>query len=173
MKKYDERTEQKLYLLLIVGVGAIVYVITQLPHVFVFKSSLTAIHGTFHSGEIYTETKTDSKGRSHDVHELVFFLNESDKEFRLTSDMGDHYKILKGLNRSTSLTIWVKTSALGERYPKIYQIDRDDKYTLLALEDVRDNRRPVLGLLFALGLSIILFFVWMKYPEKLKRIFSD
>lgn len=51
MKKYDNNIEIKLYLLLIVGVGMLVYVITQLPHVFVFKSSLTAIHGTLQSAK--------------------------------------------------------------------------------------------------------------------------
>lgn len=172
MKKYDNNIEIKLYLLLIVGVGMLVYVITQLPHVFVFKSSLTAIHGTLQSANIDTKAKTDREGHRYETRELVFFLNESDKEFRVSANVVDPYKILKSLNRSISLTIWVKTSARDERSPKVFQIDRDGKYTLLAFNEVRDNQRPAMALLFVLGLALILFFVWMKYPEKLKKIFS-
>lgn len=173
MKKYEGTIELKLYGLLIVGIGVIGYVAAQLPQVLVFKSSLTAIHGTLYSGDILANTKIDRKGHRYKEWELVFFLRESEKEFRVPSNLGDHDKILKGLNRSTSLIVWVKTSALSERSPKVYQIERDGKYMLLEFIEVRDKERPMLGFLLVLGLSMILFFVWMKYPEKLKRIFSD
>ncbi len=178
MRKIDGLTNMRLYTLLLLGVMCLGYAIFQLPTIWTFKSSLTPIRGTIQSAEIDTKTVTDRKGHESQVSEVVFYLNESKMKFRLSENIGadytneEHYKILRGLKKSASVTVWVKEKDLVKTEPEIFEIEKDNGYVLLGLETVKDEKRPFTAFLMFMGLGCIVFFFWIKYPDKFRKAFN-
>ena len=157
---------------------AIVFAISQLPTTWTFKSSLVPLRGTVRYADVYTTTVSDRRGHKSQKSELIFYLYEYKKKFYLAENIGDsrssqmHLNLRNGLRKADSVTIWVKKSEKEEYQPKVFQIDRDEKVTLLEFESVRTAHSPVTAFILILGLGSIGFYFWTKYPKKINSLFS-
>lgn len=164
--------------ILLFGIMLTGFAIYQLPTIWTFKSSLFPLHGTVKYADTYVTTVNDGRGHKSQKSELVFYLNEYNKKFCLVENIGNSFtneeyqSILKGLRKADSVTVWVKKSDHQEFQPKVFQIDRDGKLTLLEFERVRTADSPLTAFMLVLGLGSIGFYFWTKYPEKFKKLFA-
>ena len=149
----------------------------QLPTILTFKSSLTQIKGTLRAADIYITTGTNKYGSESRKSELIFYINGLNQKFYLTEGIGDKWsnekytKILKGLKRSDTITVWVKKSEVVEYEPKVFQID-NTKETLLDFEAVQNKERLTTGFVFLLALAVITAFFQLRYPDRFNNIFG-
>jgi hypothetical protein len=154
------------------------YAIVQLQAIWTFKSSLIPVRGTIESADIDIKTVTDRKGHKSQVSEVVFYLNESKMKFQLAENIGsgcaydDHFEIVKGLKKSKSVTVWIKERDLNETGPEIFEIENENGYVLLDIETVKADKRPITAFLLFMGMGSIVFFFWIKYPDKFRKVFS-
>ncbi len=168
------------YRLLIFGISLIVCsAYFFLPTIWTFKSDLTLLTGTLRSANTYVTTvsNTDRNGYTSKSQksELIFYLNQRKQKYYLAENIGDKFRddkyetILQGLRRADTVTVWIKKNSVDEYQPQIFQID-NDKGTLLDFETVRMNYSPVALLTFSLGVISIAAFLWIKNPDKFKKL---
>ena len=142
-----------------------------------FKSNLTQIKGTLRDADIYITTGTNRYGNESRKSELIFYINGLNQKFQLAEGIGDKWrnekyvKILKGLERADTITVWVKKSEVIKYEPKVFQID-NDKGTLLDFEAVRDDKRLMTGFILLLGLASITAFLWFSFPDYFNKTFG-
>lgn len=167
-KKYNWWSRNYLIRLLIIGIIVTCFGVFQLSTIFTFKSNLTQIKGTLQAANIYTKNVTDSRGHESRKSELIFYLNEQQKKFYITENIGDKWqnekydRILRGLKRADTITVWIKKSELNLYEPKVFQIDKD-RTTILEFETVRTEHLSLTIFLLFLGLGSIGIFIYSTF----------
>ena len=176
-KKANWSTRHYQYRLLIFGIVLTSYSLYQIPTIFTFKSNLKEIKGTLRAADIYITTGTNRYGNDSRKSELIFYLNGLNQKFYMAEGIGEEWrnekytKILKGLKRADSVTVWVKKSEYNEYEPKVFQINNETG-TLLDFETVRDYKRPMFGFILLLGLTSITAFLRFRFPDRFNKIFG-
>lgn len=151
--------------------------IYQFPTILTFKSSLTQIKGTLRAADTYVTNVTDSRGHDSRKSELIFYINGRQQKFYFAENIDDEWsntkyeKILHGLKRSDTVTVWVRKSEVDEYEPEVFQIDNDNT-TLLDFETVRTEKSPLTAFILLLGLGSITAFLWFRFPDKFNKIFG-
>lgn len=151
--------------------------IYQLPTILTFKSSLTQIKGTLRAADTYVTNVTDRRGHDSRKSELIFYINGRQQKFYFAENIGDecsnekYEKILQGLKRAYTVTVWVRKSEVDEYEPEVFQIDNDNT-TLLDFETVRTDKSPLTAFMLLLGLGSITAFLWFRFPDKFNKIFG-
>lgn len=151
--------------------------IYQLPTIWTFKSNLTQIKGTLRAADTYITNVTDRRGHESRKSELIFYINGRQQKFHFAENIGDEWrdekyeKILQGLKRSDTITVWVRKSEVDEYEPEVFQID-NDRTTLLDFETVRTDKSPMTAFMLLLGLGSITAFLWFRFPVKFNKIFG-
>ncbi len=174
-KKYDWQTRNYQNRLLIFGIILTAFGIYQLPTILTFKSSLTEIKGTVREADTYVTNVTDRRGHESRKSELIFYINGRQQKFYFVENIGNEWrdekyeKILQGLKRADTVTVWVKKTETESYAPEVFQID-SEKETLLDFETVRTDKGPVTAFMLLLGLGSITLFLWFRFPEKLNKI---
>ena len=149
--------------------------IYQLPTILTFKSNLTKIKGTLRVADTDVTNVTDRRGRESRKSELIFYINGRQQKFYIAENIEDEWrnekyeKILQGLKRADTVTVWVRKSEVGEYEPEVFQID-SERTTLLDFETVRTAKSPITAYMLLLGLGSITAFLWLRFPEKLNKI---
>lgn len=162
---------------LLLGIMLTLFSFYQLPTLLTFKSSLTKIKGTLRAADIYVTTVTSRGGHESRKSELIFYINGRQQQFYFAENIGDEWrnekyeKIIKGLKRADTVTVWVKKSEIDGFEPKVFQIDTE-RGTLLDFETVRKGEGLMTVVLFLLGLSSILAFSWFRFPDRFNKIFG-
>lgn len=176
-KKYDWWTRNYQNRLLIFGIMLTGFGIYQLPTIWTFKSSLTQIKGTLRNANTYVTNVTERQGHESRKSELIFYINGHQQKFYLAENIGDEWrdekyeKILQGLKRADSVTVWVRKSEVNEYEPEVFQID-NERTTLLDFETVRTDESPITAFMLLLGLGSITAFLWFRFPDKFNKIFG-
>jgi len=176
-KKYDWWTRNYQNRLLIVGIILTGFGIYQLPTILIFKSSLTQIKGTLRTADTYVTNVTERQGHESRKSELIFYINGRQQKFYLAENIGDEWrdekyeKILQGLKRADTVTVWVRKSEVNEYEPEVFQID-NERTTLLDFETVRTDESPITAFMLLLGLGSITAFLWFRFPDKFNKIFG-
>ena len=151
--------------------------IYQLPTILTFKSSLTQIKGTLRTADTYVTNVTERQGHESRKSELIFYINGRQQKFYLAENIGDEWrdekyeKILQGLKRADTVTVWVRKSEVNEYEPEVFQID-NERTTLLDFETVRTDESPITAFMLLLGLGSITAFLWFRFPDKFNKIFG-
>lgn len=151
--------------------------IYQFPTILTFKSSLTQIKGTLRAADTYVTNVTDRRGHDSRKSELIFYINGRQQKFYFAENIDDEWsntkyeKILQGLKRSDTVTVWVRKSEVDEYEPEVFQIDNDNT-TLLDFETVRTEKSPLTAFILLLGLGSITAFLWFRFPDKFNKIFG-
>lgn len=151
--------------------------IYQFPTILTFKSSLTQIKGTLRAADTYITNVTDRRGHDSRKSELIFYINGRQQKFYFAENIDDEWsntkyeKILQGLKRSDTVTVWVRKSEVDEYEPEVFQIDNDNT-TLLDFETVRTEKSPLTAFILLLGLGSITAFLWFRFPDKFNKIFG-
>ena len=104
------------------------------------KSSLIPLKGTLQSCDIYVTPVSSTNRYGYEAKsqkaELIFYLNEHKKKFALMENIGSEYRDedyedIKGkLNRSDTITVWVKKSELDYWEQQIFQINTNRETVL-------------------------------------------
>jgi len=174
-KKYDWWTRNYQNRLLIFGIMLTGFGIYQLSTIWTFKSNLTQIKGTLRDADTYVTNVTDRRGHESRKSELIFYINGQQQKFHFVENIGDEWhndkyeKILQGLKRADTITVWVKKSEVAEYEPEVFQID-NDRTTLLDFETVRTDKSPLTAFMLLLGLGSITAFLWFRFPDKFNKI---
>ncbi|AXG74763.1 hypothetical protein DVK85_11185 [Flavobacterium arcticum] len=154
----------------------IIIAVSELIVSFTPKSSLIPIKGTVRYTDIYNTTaRTSRTGKTQYISNLVFYINQSRKEFKLVDHekySEKHREIARGLNQADSVTIWIKKSEVKNYNPEVFGIDTDRK-TLLSFEEVKTENGYLFIFTSLLGMISILYFFYLRYPEKFKKLFYD
>jgi hypothetical protein len=168
----------RLVALFLMGVMLLVFAIQQLTIIWTTESSLIPLKGTLQSCDTYVTpvSSTNRYGQKANSQkaELIFYLNGHKKKFTLTENIGsgyrnEDYENIKGkLNRSDTVTVWVKKSEIGNWEPKIFQIKTDTE-TILKLQTVRFKERPLAVFLLVMGLGSIFFPIYVFYPKLFRK----
>lgn len=151
--------------------------IYQFSTILTFKSSLTQIKGTLRAADTYVTNVTDRRGHDSRKSELIFYINGRQQKFYFAENIDDEWsntkyeKILQGLKRSDTVTVWVRKSEVDEYEPEVFQIDNDNT-TLLDFETVRTEKSPLTAFILFLGLGSITAFLWFRFPDKFNKIFG-
>lgn len=149
--------------------------IYQLPTIWTFKSNLTQIKGTLRAADTYVTNVTDRRGHESRKSELIFYINGRQQKFYFAENIGDEWrdekyeKILQGLKRADTVTVWVRKSEVDEYEPEVFQID-NEQTTLLDFEAVRTDKSPMTAFMLLLGLGSIIAFLWFRFPDKFNKI---
>lgn len=176
-KKYDWWTRNYQNRLLIFGIMLTGFGIYQLPTIWTFKSSLTEIKGTLRAADTYVTNVTERQGHESRKSELIFYINGRQQKFYLSENIGDEWrdekyeKILQGLKRADTVTVWVRKSEVNEYEPEVFQID-NERTTLLDFETVRTDENPITAFMLLLGLGSITAFLWFRFPDTFNKIFG-
>lgn len=176
-RKYDWWTRNYQNRLLIVGIMLTGFGIYQFSTILTFKSSLTQIKGTLRAADTYVTNVTDRRGHDSRKSELIFYINGRQQKFYFAENIDDEWsntkyeKILQGLKRSDTVTVWVRKSEVDEYEPEVFQIDNDNT-TLLDFETVRTEKSPLTAFILFLGLGSITAFLWFRFPDKFNKIFG-
>jgi hypothetical protein len=174
-KKYDWGRRNYQNSLLIVGIMLTGFGIYQLPTILTSKSNLTQIKGTLRSAETYVTNVTDRRGHESRKSELIFYLNGRQQKYYFARNIGNEWrdekyeKILQGLKRADTVTVWVRKSEVDDYEPEVFQID-NERTTLLDFETVRTDKNPITAFLLLLGLGCITAFLWFRFPTKFNKI---
>jgi hypothetical protein len=156
------------YKLLILGVTLIGLSFYEQKSIWVFESSLTQIKGTLRAANIYITNHTNRRGHESRSSQLIFYLNGHQKKFQIKENIGDQWrnesfdKILKGLKRSDSVSVWVRKSEMDDYEPEIFRI-ANERNTLLNFETVRSAKRPIAAFLLFIGLSSVIAFFYFRF----------
>ncbi len=149
--------------------------IYQLPTIWTFKSSLTQIKGTLRIADTYVTNVTERQGHESRKSELIFYINGRQQKFYLAENIGDEWrdekyeKILQGLKRADTVTVWVRKSEVNEYEPEVFQID-NERTTLLDFETVRTDKSPMTAFMLLLGLGSITAFLCFRFPDKFNKV---
>lgn len=176
-KKYDWWTRNYQKRFLIFGIMLIGFGLYQPPTIWTFKSNLTQIKGTLRSSDTYITNVTDRRGHESRKSELIFYINGRQQKFYFAENIGDEWrnekyeKILQGLKRADTVTVWVRKSEVDKYEPEVFQID-NDRTTLLDFETVRTDKIPLTAFMLLLGLGSITAFLWFRFPDKFNKIFG-
>jgi hypothetical protein len=106
-------------------------VLYQPPTIWTFKSNLTQIKGTLRSSDTYITNVTDRRGHDSRKSELIFYINGRQQKFYFAENIGDEWsnekyeKILQGLQKADTVTVWVRKSEVDEYEPEVFQIEND------------------------------------------------
>ncbi|MBL0236660.1 MAG: hypothetical protein IPQ02_08645 [Saprospiraceae bacterium] len=174
-KNYDWWTRNYQNRLLIFGIMLTGFGIFQLPTIWTFKSSLTQIKGTLRIADTYVTNVTERQGHESRKSELIFYINGRQQKFYLAENIGDEWrdekyeKILQGLKRADTVTVWVRKNEVNEYEPEVFQID-NERTTLLDFETVRTDESPITAFMLLLGLASITAFLWFRFPDKFNKI---
>lgn len=176
-KQYSSSQKNYQYRLLIFGLLLIGFAVYELPTIFTFKSDLREIKGTVRDADIYVTTVSDRRGRKSQKSELIFYLNERQQKFYLSENIGNSYqnkrfqKILSEIKQSDTLSVWLKKDEIHQYEPLVFQIN--NKYTtLLEFETVRTGKSPLIAMFFLMGMCSIIWFLWLRYPEVLNKLWN-
>lgn len=173
--KYNWCKRNYQYRLLIFGIMLTGFGVYQLPVILTFKSNLVQIKGTLRTADTYITSVTDRRGHSSQKSELIFYLNEQQQKYYFAENIGDDYsnekyeKILQGLNRADSITIWIRKSEVGHYEPKVFQIE-NEKTRLLDFKSIRESESPITVFLLLIGIGSITAFLWMRFPDTFNKI---
>ncbi|RZJ47793.1 MAG: hypothetical protein EOO44_21960 [Flavobacterium sp.] len=160
---------------MIFGIMLTGFGIYQLPTIWTFKSNLTQIKGTLRAADTYVTSVTDRRGHESRKSELIFYINGRQQKFYFAENIGDEWrdekyeKILQGLQRADTVTVWVRKSEVNEYEPEVFQID-NERTTLLDFETVRTDKSPLTAFMLLLGLGSITAFLWFRFPDKFNKI---
>lgn len=164
----------RLVTLFLIGVMLLIFAIDHLTTIWTPKSSLTPLRGTLLSCDIYVTPVSSKRHYGFDAKsqkaELIFYLKEHKKKFALLDNIGSNNRkeefgdIKSKLTRAGSVTVWVKKSELDYWEPHVFQIDTD-KITVLNLHTVRFKERPLTAFLLLMGLSFVIFPIYVFYPS--------
>lgn len=141
------------------------------------KSRLIELKGTICSADTYTETNTDRNGHSSQKSELIFYLNEHRKKFYMAHNIGDDYydkeyeRILKQINRAEFISVWIRPRDSDDFQPKIFQITSGGNI-ILDFDDVRTEKSTVTLFMLIIGLGSIAMFLYLRFPEKWRKIMN-
>lgn len=168
----------RLIVLFLMGVTLLVIAIQQLTVIWTTENSLIPLKGTLQSCNTYitpvSNTKRYGSKANSQKAELIFYLNEHKKKFTLMENIGDDYSneeyenINRKLNRSDSVTVWVKKSAVADWEPKVFKINTDSE-TILKLQTIRFKERPLALFLLLMGLVSIFFPIYVFYPKLFRK----
>lgn len=142
-----------------------------------FKSSLVGIKGTLRAANIYVSTGEDRRGRKSQVSELIFYLNERQQQFHLAENIDQEWRnetynrIMDGLQRADTITVWVRRKEAQEYQPTIFEIDSDG-IVLLPYETVREEKGWMTAFLLFMGLGSVIAFLWFRFPKKFNWFFG-
>jgi hypothetical protein len=170
----DPATQNRLISLLLIGVVMLGYSIYMLPTIWTSKDSLMPVSGVLDRADTYYSTVTDRHGDKSRKAELVFYLVGIKKKFALVENIGNEYslkeyeQIKDGLNRSDSVTVWIKEEEDSYWDPKVFQITTDRKI-LLEFDAVRYKEQPVALFLCLGSLGCIGFSVYAFFPKLFRR----
>ena len=130
----------RLISLFLFGVMLLVFAVQQLTTIWMPKSSLIPLKGTLQSCDIYVTPVSSTNRYGYEAKsqkaELIFYLNEHKKKFALMENIGSEYRDedyedIKGkLNRSDTITVWVKKSELDYWEQQIFQINTNRETVL-------------------------------------------
>ena len=163
--------------LLIFGIMLTSFGIYELQTIWTSKSSLTQIKGTLRAADTYVSKVTDRRGHSSQKSELIFYFNERKQKYYFVENIGDKFdddkyeRILSGLKRADTVSVWVKKSEVDKYEPKVFQID-SDKTTLLDFESVQTENSTLGAFMLVLGLGSIVGYFWSRYPDKFNKFFG-
>ena len=135
---------------------------------------LLPVPSVLERADTYYTTVTDRRGNSSRKAELVFYLAGVKKKFVLVENIGDGYtlpayeQIKQGLDRSDSVTVWIREDEASYVEPKVFQITTD-RQTLLAFEAVKFKERPIILFLMLGGLGCIILPVHVFFPGVFRR----
>jgi hypothetical protein len=163
--------------LLIFGIVTLCFGIYGLSNLFYFKSNLIEIKGTLKNVINKTSIVEDRRGYKSNLTELIFSLNEGQQQFHLKDNIGydetnnefDRLKLI--INRSSKISIWIKKNEIEEFEPTIYEIDIDNKIES-NFKSLHSEHFLVHYLLIIIGISSIIGYYWLKFPEKIKKILN-
>lgn len=139
---------------------------------------LVPMKGTLRDVSIYIRG-VESRNNMSNTSELIFFLNKSNKQYKLTENIGDDYvnkeyeKISQQLKSADTVVVWIKKSEIDNPSPKVFQIDVDNANTILSAENVRTEKAFVTVFLLMIGTISILLFFGLKFPELARKIFPS
>lgn len=81
----------------------------------------------------------------------------------------EEYEIIKNeLNRSDSVTVWVKKPEVGDWEPQVFQIETE-KGIVLGFQTVRFKDRPLIVFLLLMGLGCVILPIYALYPMLFRR----
>ncbi len=152
--------------MLIAGLVMIGFGISLLPIMLTSKSDLAQIKGTLRGAHIYITTAPGRYGNGGKKSELIFYLNGHLQKYALVEHIGGAYrneeyeKILKGLQRADSISVWVRKREVDDYQPVVFQIDSDNK-TLLDFKTVRRDKSPMTVFLLLTGLGSLFVYLWL------------
>jgi len=164
--------------LLIIGIMLTGIGFYQLPTVLTGKSSLSALKGTIRAVDTYVTTVSDRQGHNSQKSELIFYMNEFKQKYYLAENIGDSYTnekyetIRQGLRQTDSVTVWVKKNEISVYEPKVFQIESDNRIILLEYESVISSKVPITLFLFFMGLGSIGAYLYLRFPDRVKKIFT-
>lgn len=146
----------------------------------VSDNDIVPVRGTISNANFYFDRVQTSGGRygtsrERQVSELIFYLKEYNKKFRLVNSIDEYSHddtysdYQKELNSADTVTVWIHKDDSSNYEPRIYGIDIDD-YTLLPKTDIyKEAQSNVLFSLF-LGIFIILFPFIINWIIKIDKI---
>lgn len=128
----------------------------------VSDNDIVPVRGTIGNANFYLDRVQTSGGRygnsrEKQVLELIFYLKEYNKKFRLVNSIdvlsyyGTYSDYQKELNSADTVTVWVHKDDSSNYEPRIYGIDIDG-YTLLSKTDIYKEAQS--NVLFSLSMGI-------------------
>ncbi|HRO41831.1 MAG TPA: hypothetical protein PL009_03300 [Flavipsychrobacter sp.] len=160
----QSKRQLKLLPILLIGIGSIAMSFSCFYDIWTAYFGLQKITGTLFSADTYSTTVSHRRGRKSQVVELVFYLTEVDKRFKLARNIDQSYldeeyeDYRKSLQRADSVSVWIGKSNTNYE-STIYRIAADERI-IFSEKQVRGNNQ--LGAIFflILGIGALSFFFW-------------
>ena len=162
--------------LLLIGIMLTCFGLYQLQDNFVIKSRLTALKGTLRAADTYITTIT-YRNHSSQKSELIFYLKEYNKKFYMSHNIGEditdknYDSILSQLRSSDSISVWIRPRDKESYQPKFFQLNNKEK-TILDIQDVTTETGYLTLFSLFLGVAILLFYFYRRYPDKWDKIMN-
>lgn len=165
------------YRLLIFGILTLCFGIYGLSNIFYLKSDLIEIKGTLKTVINKTSIVEDRRGFKSNLTELIFSLNERQQQYHLKENIGndetnnefDRLKLI--IDNSNKISIWIKKNEIEEFEPNIYEIEIDNKIES-NFKSLHSENFLVQYFLLIIGITSIIGYLWLKYPEIIKKILN-
>ena len=151
--------------LLIGGIFLIVFGIYKIASTAVFRTSLIPIEGPVRnvSNQIHTYKSTSRYGteQTNIMSKITIHLDGQQQEFCLSqgiasySENTEFLKMTEAIKTSKKLTLWIDKDEKNLFQPKVYEIIKNDKISLLKFESVRGENFFLSIALTCMGLAFV------------------